>query len=61
LQLSIVTYGSAISALMGDEWEVERPKKPWQIALDLFGEIRFGGFEPWLCKHLAFLLCIEHG
>ena len=46
LQLTIITFGSAISALQSDEWEQGTlPTKPWQMALDLMEEIRGSGLE----------------
>eukprot|EP00435_Cladocopium_sp_Y103_P035225 s2362_g9.t1 len=48
LQPSIITFGSVISALQySDEWEPQwETKKPWQMGLDLFDEIRQVGLEP---------------
>ena len=45
---SIITFGSAISALQySDEWEPHwGPKKPWQMGLGFFDEIRQVGLEP---------------
>lgn len=56
LQPSIITFGSVISALQySDEWEPQwETKKPWQMGLDLFDEIRQVGLETnvFVCSSL---------
>lgn len=56
LQPSIITFGSAISALQySDEWEPHwGPKKPWQMGLGFFDEIRQVGLETnvFVCSSL---------